>query len=316
MKPLRKFLDGIEPYFSKGGPYERFQAMFEMVDTLFYTPATVTRGAPHVRDSLDLKRVMILVLLASFPAMLIGVWNTGYQANLGLASLGLEQGVGWRSAVLVFTGIGFDPGNAMACFTHGLLYFLPIYIVTMTAGGLWEVLFAGVRNHEVNEGFLVTGWLFALILPASTPLWQVAVGISFGVVLGKEVFGGTGKNFLNPALAGRAFLYFAYPVEMSGDQVWIPVDGFSGATPLGIGAIEGMTGVLGAGVTWMDAFLGNVPGSIGETSAIACLLGGAFLMFTGIASWRIVAGVFLGMVASALLFNFIGSDSNPMLAMP
>jgi Na+-transporting NADH:ubiquinone oxidoreductase subunit B len=199
---------------------------------------------------------------------------------------------------------------------HGLLYFLPVYLVTLAAGGFWEVLFAGVRNHEVNEGFFVTSMLFALTLPPNVPLWQVALGISFGVVIGKEVFGGTGKNFLNPALTGRAFLFFAYPAQMSGDAVWTAVDGFSGATALSLGASGGVEAITGAGISWMHAFLGPIQGSLGSTSALACLLGGAFLVYTQVASWRIIGGVFLGMVGTSLLFNVVGSDSNPQFAMP
>jgi Na+-transporting NADH:ubiquinone oxidoreductase subunit B len=185
----------------------------------------------------------------------------------------------------------------------------------MAAGGFWEVLFAGVRNHEVNEGFFVTSLLYALILPATIPLWQVAVGISFGVVIGKEVFGGTGKNFLNPALVGRAFLYFAYPAQISGDAVWTAVDGYSGATALGASAIEGMAGVASTGLTWMQAFVGNMQGSIGETSALACLIGAVILIYTKIGSWRIIVGCVLGLVLPVLATSSIDS-ANPMLSMP
>jgi Na+-transporting NADH:ubiquinone oxidoreductase subunit B len=315
MKPLRRFLDRMEPLFARGGRLEKFNALFEMVDTLFYSPPDVTRGTPHVRDAIDLKRVMIIVVFAATPAVLMGLWNTGYQANSALATLGLDGIDGWRGVALAVLGAGYDPASTYDNLVHGMLYFLPIYAVTMAAGGFWEVLFASVRNHEVNEGFFVTSLLYAAILPASIPLWQVAVGISFGVVIGKEVFGGTGKNFLNPALVGRAFLYFAYPVQISGDAVWVPVDGYTGATALAIGAIDGMPGILASGPTWLQAFLGQLQGSIAETSAAACLLGGAFLIYTGIASWRIIIGTFLGLIVPALLFSGIASD-NPMMAMP
>jgi Na+-transporting NADH:ubiquinone oxidoreductase subunit B len=162
----------------------------------------------------------------------------------------------------------------------------------------------------------VTSVLFSLILPPTIPLWQVALGISFGVVIGKEVFGGTGKNFLNPALTGRAFLFFAYPAQMSGDAIWTAVDGFSGATPLGLAAMGGVEAILNANVTWFDAFIGTIQGSVGETSTLAILIGGAVILFARIAAWRIVAGVFLGMVAMSTLFNLIGSDTNPMFNMP
>ena len=315
MPKLRRFLDRLEPIFSKGGRFERFHAVFEMFDTLLYSPADVTRGSPHVRDALDLKRVIIMVVVAVTPCALVGIWNTGYQANTAIATLGLAGVEGWRGAVLALLGAGYDASNVYDCFLHGFLYFLPIYVVTMAVGGFWEVLFAAIRNHEVNEGFFATSILYVLILPASIPLWQVAVGISFGVVIGKEVFGGTGKNFLNPALVGRAFLYFAYPAYISGDAVWTPVDGFSGATALGASAIDGMSGLLATGLTWSQAFLGQMQGSLGETSAAACLLGAALLVYTRIASWRIIVAVFAGLLIPALIFTSASSD-NPMLSMP
>ena len=316
MKGLRRFLDKIEPSFQKGGPYERYFAVFEMIDTFLYSPNDVTRHAPHVRDGIDLKRVMSYVVIATFPVILMMLWNTGHQVNTAVAELGLNQPEGWRGSILGAFGIGFDHNSYFANFTHGLLYFLPIYFTTLAAGGLWEVWFAAVRNHEVNEGFLVTSMLYALILPPSIPLWQVALGISFGVVIGKEVFGGTGKNFLNPALTGRAFLFFAYPAQMSGDAIWTAVDGFTGATPLAIGAIGGLESIQNAGFTLQQTFIGNMAGSIGETSAFACLLGALFLVYTRVASYRIMLGVFLGMVLTVYLFNVIGSDTNLMFALP
>ncbi|MDH3459439.1 MAG: NADH:ubiquinone reductase (Na(+)-transporting) subunit B [Burkholderiaceae bacterium] len=315
MRPLRRFLDRIEPLFTRGGRFERFHALFEMADTLFYSPPDVTRGSPHIRDALDLKRVMILVVFAVTPCALVGMWNTGFQANMAMAALGLTSAEGWRAAILPLLGAGYDPASVYDCTVHGFLYFLPIYAVTMAAGGFWEILFSGVRNHEINEGFFVTSMLYALILPATIPLWQVAMGISFGVVIGKEVFGGTGKNFLNPALVGRAFLYFAYPAHISGDAVWTAVDGFSGATALGSAAIDGMSGVMQSGLTWSQAFLGQMQGSLGETSAAACLFGAALLIYTGIASWRIVVAVCAGLIIPSLLFADAGSG-NPMMTMP
>lgn len=286
-----------------------------MIDTLFYSPADVARTSPHARDGIDLKRLMWTVVMAVVPCALFGIWNTGYQANLILAESGIDLVSGWRGGLLESFGVGVDPDNIRDCFMHGLAYFLPIYMVTMAVAGFWEVLFAAVRNHEVNEGFFVTSILFALILPASIPLWQVALGITFGVVIGKEIFGGTGKNFLNPALAGRAFLFFAYPGDISGDAVWIVVDGVTSATPLALAAAGGVASINAAGVTLMQAFIGHIPGSLGSTSALACLVGAAYLIYTRIASWRIMVGVFLGMVATTLLLNAIGSDTNPMFAM-
>jgi Na+-transporting NADH:ubiquinone oxidoreductase subunit B len=286
-----------------------------MIDTMFYSPADVARTSPHARDGIDLKRLMWTVVMAVVPCALFGIWNTGYQANLILADSGIDLVSGWRGGLLDSLGVGVDPDNIRDCFMHGLAYFLPIYMVTMAVGGFWEVLFAAVRNHEVNEGFFVTSILFALILPASIPLWQVALGITFGVVIGKEIFGGTGKNFLNPALAGRAFLFFAYPGDISGDAVWVVVDGLTSATPLALAAAGGVASIDAAGVTLMQAFIGHIPGSLGSTSALACLIGAAYLIYTRIASWRIMVGVFLGMVVTTLLLNAIGSDTNPMFAM-
>jgi len=312
---LRRFLDRIEPMFKKGGPYEKYYPIYEMLDTFLYSPADTTRSAPHIRDGLDLKRLMTYVVLATLPCVLMAMWNTGYQANLQIAQLESIEMEGWRASTLMMFGVGFNPDSIFACIFHGFLYFLPIYLVTLAAGGFWEVLFAIVRKHDVNEGFFVTSMLFTLTLPATIPLWQVALGISFGVVIGKEVFGGTGKNFLNPALVGRAFLYFAFPAHMSGESVWVAVDGMSSATPLAIAAQSG-TETLATHHSWLQAFLGVIPGSLGETSALACLIGGAFLIFTRIASWRIVFGVFLGMVLTASFFNLFDSSQNSMLAMP
>lgn len=316
MSKMREFLDRVHPLFAKGGKFENYYALYEAVDTFLYSPPDVTRGAPHVRDGIDLKRVMIFVWLAVMPAMLVGCWNVGFQANSAMAELGLTSAEGWRGHLMALFGNGYDPNSVLDNLFHGLAWFLPVYIVTFVVGGFWEVLFAAVRNHEVNEGFFVTSILFALTLPPTIPLWMVALGISFGVVIGKEVFGGTGKNFLNPALTGRAFLYFAYPAAMSGDAVWTAVDGFTGATPLGLAALGGVQAVTESGISWMHTFLGQLPGSMGEASTLAILLGGAFLIITGVANWRIVAGVFLGMLGTSLLFNAIGSNSNPMMAMP
>ena len=315
MKRFRALLDRVEPLFVAGGRFEKFHALFEMVDTLFFSPPDLTRGAPHVRDAIDLKRVIILVVYSVVPCALVGIWNTGYQANAAMAAMGIEAIDGWRGMALALLFAGNDPASIYDNVVLGLTWFLPIYIVTMAAGGFWEMLFSGVRNHEINEGFFATSILYALTLPATIPLWQVAVGISFGVVIGKEVFGGTGKNFLNPALVGRAFLYFAYPAQISGDAVWTTVDGFSGATALGISAIDGMAGILGSGLTWMQAFFGQMQGSIGETSLLACLIGAVVLVYTGVASWKIIVAVFAGLIVPSIMAGFANSP-NPMMSMP
>ncbi|MGI1671411.1 MAG: NADH:ubiquinone reductase (Na(+)-transporting) subunit B [Neptuniibacter sp.] len=312
---LRNILDKMEPHFHKGGKYENWYALYEAADTIFYTPGYVTKTAAHVRDAVDLKRMMILVWMCTFPAIFFGMWNVGLQANTAMIDLGITEPSTWQGAIAgMFSS--FDPNSLWDNIIHGAAYWLPIYIVTFVVGGFWEVLFAMKRGHEVNEGFFVTSILFCLILPPSIPLWQVALGISFGVVIGKEVFGGTGKNFLNPALTGRAFLFFAYPAQMSGDAVWTAVDGFSGATPLSLAASGGVDAILAQNITWFDAFIGSIQGSVGEVSTLAIALGGTVLLIAKVAAWRIVAGVFLGMVATSTLFNLIGSDTNPMFSLP
>lgn len=321
---LKHFLEKIEPQFHKGGKYEKWYPLYEAVATVFYTQGTVTRQASHVRDALDSKRMMILVWLALFPAMFYGMYNVGAQSIQAANHLDLLQANianNWHFALANAIGVNLTASAGwFSKMLLGAIFFVPIYLTVFIVGGFWEVLFATVRKHEINEGFFVTSILFALIVPPTLPLWQAALGITFGVVVAKEVFGGTGKNFMNPALAGRAFLFFAYPAQISGDKVWTAVDGFSGATALSQWASEGAAGlkntITGAPITWMDAFIGNIPGSVGEVSTLMLLIGGAFIVFTRIASWRIIAGVMLGMVATSLLFNAIGSQTNPMFAMP
>ena len=313
---LRSYFNSIEPNFQRGGKYEKYYPIFEMIETIFFTSNTVTKVAPHARSFVDMKRVMTYVVISTIPCVIWALYNTGLQTNTALSSLDLKELSGWRISFLQITGIGLDPQNLLSNILHGLLYFLPIYLTTLIAGGICEVTFATIRGHEVNEGFLVSSMLFALTLPASTPLWQVALGIAFGVVVGKEVFGGTGKNFLNPALTGRAFLYFAYPAYMSGDSIWTPVDGFSGATSLGIAASEGYESLSNYGITSMDAFLGTIQGSLGETSTLACAIGLCFLLLTKIANYRMIVGCLFGMIVFSSFLNWIGSDTNPMFSMP
>ncbi|WNO07572.1 NADH:ubiquinone reductase (Na(+)-transporting) subunit B [Teredinibacter sp. KSP-S5-2] len=314
MKVLRNFLDDIAPHFHKGGKFEYFYALYEAADTLMYQPNDITKTTSHVRDGIDLKRVMIMVWFAAFPAMFYGMYNLGWQANTVLAEMGATGIEGWRGVIIAMLA-GHDPTSIWDNFIYGAVFFLPIYLTVFAVGGFWEVLFALKRGHEVNEGFFVTSILFALTCPPSLPLWQAALGISFGVVIGKEVFGGTGKNFLNPALTGRAFLFFAYPASISGDAVWVAVDGHTGATALSVASQQGLE-ALQSQLTWMDAFLGHMAGSIGETSTLALLIGGVFLLVTGIASRQIVLGTIIGTILTALIFNAVGSDSNPMFAVP
>ncbi len=314
MKFLRDLLDQVEPHFQKGGALEKMYPAYEALDTFIYTPGQVNEGPTHVRDGIDLKRTMITVVVALIPCILMAMWNTGYQANLVLAKMGLESAGGWRGGIIDALEIGYNPSSVFANFFHGALYFLPVFLVCNIVGGTCEAIFSIVRKHEINEGFLVTGMLFPLTLPPTIPLWQVAVGIAFGVIIGKEVFGGTGKNFLNPALTARAFLYFAYPAEITGDAIWTAVDGFTAATPLGLVAADGMAAFAGT-MTMTQAFIGAIPGSMGETSALACLIGAFILIASGVGSWRIMLSMVIGTVATAALLHAIGSDTNPMFQM-
>ncbi len=318
MKLLRNLLDKQAKHFNKGGKLEKLFPLFEAGDTFVYTSGSVTAGPTHVRDGLDLKRMMMTVVVALAGCIYMAMYNTGYQAHLAI-SQGAAPLATWQTRAMEVLGLGFDPSSLGASIIHGALYFFPVLIVTFAVGGAWEVLFAIVRKHEVNEGFFVTGMLFPLILPPTIPLWQVALGISFGVVIGKEVFGGTGMNILNPALTARAFLFFAYPGAISGDAVWIAAvtgaDGVSGATWLSVATDQGRAAVA-EGITWWNAVLGLMPGSMGETSALACLVGALVLVASGIGSWRIMVSVVVGTIAGAFLFNAIGSQTNPFFEIP
>jgi len=335
MKFILKQHEKVAPLFEKGGPLEKLYPVWEAHDSLLFTPGEVTKGTTHVRDGLDLKRMMITVVIALLPCIGMALYNTGYQANLAIANLGATPLDSWQTMVYSsILGMAHDPSSVLANVVYGALFFVPIWLFSFAVGGIIEVVFAVVRNHEVNEGFLVTGFLFPLTLPPTCPLWQAALGIAFGVIIGKEIFGGTGMNVLNPALTGRAFLFFAYPAQISGDSPWIAADmstanmtstidvmgadAVSGATWLGKASTDSATfaGKEIFGTEWMEAFIGLVPGSMGETSAAACLLGALILVATQIGSWRTMAGVVLGTAVTATLLHSIGSETNPMFAIP
>ncbi len=328
---LRTVLDKLEPLFKPGAPLEKLYPLYEANDTFLYTPGEVAHGSTHVRDAIDLKRMMSMVIVALLPCIFMAMYNTGYQAQKIFAAGqavpssntffdAIWSGT-WRFDLMNAIGLNFtsDPGTFLSpltmfrCVFHGALYFIPVYAVCMIVGGHCELIFSIIRKHEINEGFLVTGMLFPLTLPATIPLWQVAVGIAFGVVIGKEIFGGTGKNFLNPALTARAFLYFAYPTKISGDAVWTAVDGFTGPTILGAVAAPEATSVAASAAnldqTWWDFFIGNIHGSMGETSTLACLIGAIILIAAGIGSWRIMSGVLVGMTAFSFFLNAVGTSA-------
>ena len=350
---LGKFIRGqhdwVEPWFEKGGKLEKLYPIYEAQDTFLFSPGETTKGSTHLRDSLDSKRMMVTVIVALIPCIFMAMYNTGFQASkvLGAAGVDVENllDTNWRYPILNFLGMsitesgGFfnltQPWLFISNIVHGALYFLPAWIVCMVAGGTCELIFSVIRKHEINEGFLVTGMLFPLTLPPTIPLWQVAVGIIFGVVVGKEIFGGTGRNFLNPALTARAFLYFAHAPFMTGQLIWTgatgtgiaQADGYSGATILGalaeaqngesvaqvaneLTVSYGGKALEGEGaLTFWNYFWGSVPGSMGETSTFCCLLGAALLILTGIGSWRIMAGVCLGAFGLAALISSAGGQT-------
>ena len=297
---IERFFDAQRPYFTQGGRLARLHPFFDAMETVFFAPAHTTGAGPHVRDSLDVKRFMTLVIVCLLPHLFFGMYNVGWQH-------------------LVATG---QAPAASAAFWIGLKVVLPMVVVTYAVGFFWEIVFASMRRHPISEGLFVSCMLFPLTLPPTIPLWQVALGISFGIVIGKEVFGGTGRNFLNPALTGRAFLFFAYPVHMSGDTVWIylgdraAVDGFSGATPLAVAAAAeapaSISGLLGGAHYDLPTLLGGLyPGTVGGTSTLLSLLGATVLVVMGIASYRTIAGGVLGILATGWLLNFLAGPGSP-----
>ena len=298
MKLLRDILDKMKPMVEKGGKLHSLHSTFDAIETFLFVPNTVTKNGSHIRDAIELKRTMFFVVLALIPAMLFGMYNAGYQHFLSLGD----------SAAIA---------SIFTCFWYGMFKVLPIIIVSYVVGLGIEFIAAQMRGHEVNEGFLVSGMLIPLIMPVDAPLWMVAVSTAFAVIIGKEVFGGTGMNIFNPALLARAFMFFAYTPFISGDTIWIAgmtndsrrvIDGFSGATPLteAANALADKSEVLYTQTGVMDWIIGTVPGSIGETSFIAIMIGAAILLFTGIASWRIMFSVFAGGYVMGLIFNLIG----------
>ena len=288
MKVLKNIVEKLEPNFEKGGKYEKYYPFFDALETFLFTPNHTTQKGSHVRDAIDLKRTMMMVILAMVPCLLFGMWNVGHQHYLAIGELA--------------------EATLMDKFLFGAIKVLPIVAVSYAVGLGVEFAFCVVKKHAINEGFLVSGMLIPLCVPVDVPLWMVAVATVFAVVIGKEVFGGTGMNILNVALTTRAFLFFAYPTKMSGNEVWINteggqvIDGFTGATPLA-DAIEGGAAAIPG---FMDSFLGFIPGSIGETSTLACLIGAAILLMTGIASWRVMLSVFIGGAVMGLIFNALG----------
>ena len=318
---LRTLNASIKPRFMPGGAQAKWFPIYDAIENFIFSSTHKTVNPIHVRDSIGIQRIMVIVWLAAFPAMFFGMYNIGNQTLDYLSLVGSNNTNDWHHIFINF--VGYSNNSFITKMWVGAVYFIPIYAVTFAVGILWEILFAVVRKHEINEGLFVSSILFALSCPPDLPLWQAAMGITFGIVIGKEVFGGTGKNFLNPALTGRAFLYFAYPSQLSGDKVWIAglsdtgitPAGYSGATPLGYAAEDGLNGLTN-NFSWFDAFFGHIPGSVGETSVIAIGIAMVILLATGVASYRIILGTLLGMIVMSSILNIVGSDTNPMFQVP
>ena len=314
---LRGLLDRIAPAFEREGGLHRLLPAYQALDNWLYASGRATSGPPHVRDAMNLQRMNWILVVALLPVVFMALWNTGYQTNMAMLESGLGNAPGWRGAAVGALGADYDPNSPWDNLAHGAAYLLPVLLVALIAGGLWQILFASVRRRPVTEGILVTSLLFSLTLPPGIPLWQVALGISFGVVIGQEVFGGVGRNVLHPALVAWAFVFFAYASEMSGDAVWVAVDGYTHATPLTAAKAGDPTAVMEAvELTWREAFLGVTPGAMGETSTLACGIGAAVLVLTGIASWRILLSALVGALACTALFASVGGESNPLFAIP
>ncbi len=302
MKFLRKILDNLEPKFLKDGPLEKLFPIYEATDTILFSTSEKTESGPHIRDSVDNKRIMILVVVALLPCYIFGAINIGFQT----AQISGTVQSAWENFII------------------GMGVVLPVLALTFAVGGFWEVLFAVVRKHPISEGFLVTCALIPLVMPPTIPLWQVAIATTFGIVIGKEIFGGVGMNIFNPALVARAFIFFAYPSQISGDKVWLHADGVSGATALAVpaavengNAVDLLMNITQFNYSWSNMFWGYIPGSIGETNKLLIILGVLFLVFTKIANWRIIAGALIGLLGTATLTNIMAPlSSNTMLTLP
>ena len=270
---------------------------------------TVTRAAPHIRDANNVQRMWNYFVIASIPSWLIGLWSLGHQVNLAIAGLGLNPAPGWRAELLAWTGIGLDAFDVMACVAHGVLYFLPIFIVALLVGGFWESLFAAVRRKRVDEGLLYIAWFVALMMPADAPLYQVAHGMSFGIVFGKLIYGGSGRYLVNPAMLAIAFLVFSYSELMFSKGAWVPVAGWDQPTVLELVTEEGGIKIVSAvDYSWLQLFIGDRPGAVGVVSVLGAALGAIFLILTGMASWRVIVGSLFGLVGGSLLCNAIAPD--------
>jgi len=295
---------------------ELVQSLTTLVHRFIWSSNTVTRSAPHIRDANNVQRLWNYFVFASLPAWLIGLWSLGHQTNLAIADFQLEEVPGWRAWLLSQSGIGFDASGVMGCFVHGFLYFLPIFLVALLIGALWEAVFATLRKKRLDEGLLAIAWFFALLMPATVPMYQVVLGMTFGIVVGKLIYGGSGRYLVNPALLGVAFLVFSYPALLYSEGAWVPVAGYDQPTVLELVTDEGGLKVIAAiDYGYWQLFLGDRPGAIGAVSPFGTLLGALFLVWTGVASWRVMLGALVGLVGMALLANTV-APGNDLFAVP
>ena len=314
---MRKLFDRLRPEFEENGKHAAYRGVFQLLDRFLYSSPNATIGAPHVRDSNNVQRLMNNFVIASIPCWLIGLWNLGEQTNFAMAQVGMAEASGWRGAVMAALGTGYNPQDIVACFFHGFLYFLPIFIVALLTGAFWESLFAQLRRRPVDEGLLAIAWLFALVMPATVPVYGIILGMSFGIVVGKGIYGGMGRYIVSPVVLGFAFLLFSFSDIFLGLGAWIPVPGYDEPTTVELVIEEGGVAALRAvDYHWWQLFIGNQPGPIGITSILGCLLGAVFLILSGTASWRIMSGSLIGMIAAVLLLNVLGPEDNPMFQMP
>ncbi len=314
---MRRVFDRLRPKFEEKGKHAAYRGLFQLLDRFLYSSPNGTIGAPHIRDANNVQRLMNNFVIASIPCWLIGLWNLGEQTNFAMAQIGMTEAPGWRGAVMATLGIGFDPQNVAACFFHGFLYFLPIFVVALLTGAFWESVFAQQRRRPVDEGLLAIAWLFALVMPATVPMYAVVLGMSFAIVIGKGIYGGMGRYIVSPIVLGFAFLMFSFPDLFFSEGTWIPVPGYDEPTTVELAIEEGGVPALQAvDYQWWQLFVGSQSGPIGITSILGCLLGAVYLIISGTASWRIMLGSLIGMIAATLLLNTLGPEDNPMFHIP
>jgi len=314
---MRELIDRLRNKLYRDSDNSIGLSTLQLLDGFLYSSNATTDGAPHVRDSMNVQRLLNTFVVASIPCWFVGIWNIGEQTNLAMQVMGIVAAPGWRGGLLELLNVGYDPTSIGACLLHGFLYFLPIFVVALLTGAFWEVLFAQQRKRPVDDGLLAIAWLYTLILPATAPLLQVALGMTFGLVVGKAIFGGSGRYLVSPVILGLGFLVFSYTSLVFAPGAWIPVPGYDEPTTIELFVDEGgVPALLSVNYTWLQLFLGNQPGPIGVTSIFGCLIGAVYLIYTGVASWRIMLGSFIGMVASVLLFNALGPANNPVFAVP